>query len=79
MPEYMRNRRILWCFLALTLAVLALAALVGCRNIVKVPASGKAVVVQGKYAYLGVGSRLQIIDVSNPAAPVFVGEVRVSF
>lgn len=33
-----------------------------------------AVALQGQYAYIGNGSRLTIQDISNPAAPVFVGQ-----
>jgi hypothetical protein len=32
-----------------------------------------AVAVQGDYAYVGVGLRLIVLDVSDPAAPVEVG------
>ena len=32
-----------------------------------------AVVVQGNYAYVGIGLRLIVLDVSNPAAPMEVG------
>ncbi len=34
----------------------------------------RAVAVQGRYAYIGVGPRLVVVDVSNPAAPRKVGE-----
>ena len=33
-----------------------------------------AVAIQGQYAYIGSGQRLTIQDISNPAAPVFVGQ-----
>jgi hypothetical protein len=33
-----------------------------------------AVAVQGKYAYTGVGPRLVILDISNPASPTVVGK-----
>lgn len=36
-----------------------------------------AVAVQGRYAYLGVGHRLQIFDVSNPDNPILVGQSAV--
>ena len=37
----------------------------------------EAVAVQGDYAYLGVGSRLVVLDVSNPANPMVVGQTGV--
>ncbi len=37
----------------------------------------QAVAVQGGYAYIGVGPRLVVVDVSNPAAPRKVGETGV--
>jgi len=33
-----------------------------------------AVFVQGNYAYIGVGPRLTILDISNPASPTVVGK-----
>ena len=33
-----------------------------------------AVAVQGNYAYIGVGPRLVILDISNPASPTVVGK-----
>ena len=36
-----------------------------------------AVAVQGNYAYIGVGPRLVILDVSNPALPAVVGQTGV--
>ena len=34
----------------------------------------RANAVQGNYAYIGVGSHLEILDVTDPAAPVAVGQ-----
>jgi len=36
-----------------------------------------AVAVQGNYAYLGVGPRLVVLDISNPANPMVVGQTEV--
>ena len=36
-----------------------------------------AVAVQGNYAYLGVGPRLVVLDISNPANPTVVGQTEV--
>jgi len=36
-----------------------------------------AVAVQGNYAYIGVGPRLVILDVSDPSAPIVVGQTDV--
>jgi len=36
-----------------------------------------AVAVQGRYAYLGVGPRLVVLDVSDPEQPVVVGQTAV--
>ncbi|MBI2862472.1 MAG: hypothetical protein HYX89_06610 [Chloroflexi bacterium] len=33
-----------------------------------------AVAIQGSYAYIGVGPRLVILDISNPASPVVIGQ-----
>jgi hypothetical protein len=33
-----------------------------------------AVAVQGNYAYIGIGRRLGIVDISAPAAPALVGQ-----
>jgi hypothetical protein len=35
------------------------------------------VAVQGGYAYLAIGSRLMIVDVTDPAQPVLVGQTRI--
>jgi hypothetical protein len=36
-----------------------------------------AVAVQGRYAYIGVGPRLVVLDVSNPAGPLLLGRTAV--
>lgn len=36
--------------------------------------ASNAVAVQGHYAYLGVGPRLVVLDVSDPAHPAFIGQ-----
>jgi hypothetical protein len=36
-----------------------------------------AVAVQGRYAYVGVGPRLVVVDVGDPARPVEVGRTGV--
>ena len=36
-----------------------------------------AVAVQGGYAYVGVGPRLVILDIRNPARPTLVGQTAV--
>ena len=36
-----------------------------------------AVAAQGNYAYIGIGPRLIILDVSDPALPAFVGQSAV--
>jgi len=36
-----------------------------------------AVAVQGRYAYVGVGPRLVVVDVGDPARPVEVGQTGV--
>ena len=38
--------------------------------------STNAVAIQGSYAYIGVGPRLIILDISNPALPVVVGRTQ---
>ncbi len=48
------------------------AALIG-----QIGGSAYAVAVQGHYAYIGVGPRLVIVDISNPAQPIVVGQTRV--
>ncbi|MER3545820.1 MAG: hypothetical protein C4311_14815 [Chloroflexota bacterium] len=48
------------------------AALIG-----QIGGSAYAVAVQGHCAYIGVGPRLVIVDISNPAQPVAVGRTRV--
>ncbi len=40
----------------------------------RVDGTARAVAVQGNYAYIGDGKRLVILDVSDPADPVVVGE-----
>ncbi|MFN3929222.1 MAG: carboxypeptidase regulatory-like domain-containing protein, partial [Thermoflexus sp.] len=37
----------------------------------------KAVAVRGGYAYIGVGPRLVILDISNPAQPAVIGQTAV--
>jgi hypothetical protein len=37
----------------------------------------RAVAVQGAYAYIGVGPRLVVVDISNPAHPAVVGQTTV--
>lgn len=39
--------------------------------------STHAVAVQGSYAYVGVGARLVVLDVSNPADPAVLGQTAV--
>jgi len=34
----------------------------------------QAVAVQGRYAYIGLGPRLAVVDISNPAQPALVGQ-----
>ena len=34
----------------------------------------QAVAVQGRYAYIGLGPRLAVVDISNPARPALVGQ-----
>ena len=34
----------------------------------------QAVAVQGRYAYIGLGPRLAVVDISNPARPTLVGQ-----
>jgi len=36
--------------------------------------ASKAVAIQGTYAYLGVGLRSVVLDISNPASPVVIGK-----
>ncbi len=36
-----------------------------------------AVAVQGNYAYIGVGPRLVVLGVSNPAGPTVIGRTEV--
>ena len=36
-----------------------------------------AVAVQGNYAYLGMGSRLVVVDIFNPSAPTVVGQAEI--
>ena len=40
----------------------------------QVGGAARASATQGNYSYLGVGPRLVILDISNPASPVFVGQ-----
>ena len=40
----------------------------------RVDGTVRAVAVQGNYVYIGDGKRLVILDVSDPAAPVVVGD-----
>lgn len=50
------------------------------RNVTLVGQVGgiaNAVVVQGIYAYLGIGPRLVILDVSEPALPTLIGQTAV--
>jgi hypothetical protein len=35
----------------------------------------ESVVISGQYAYIAAGSRSHILDISNPAAPVYVGRI----
>ena len=39
--------------------------------------STSAIAVQGDYAYIGVGPRLVVLDISNPANPTMVGRTEV--
>ena len=41
-------------------------------------AGSEAVLVEGNYAYLGIGSDFTILDISNPSHPVRVGTLTVS-
>ena len=41
-------------------------------------AGSEAVLVEGNYAYIGVGSDFTIIDVSDPSRPVRIGSLTVS-
>ena len=34
-------------------------------------------VVQGNYAYMGIGPRLVILDISDPALPILIGQTAV--
>jgi hypothetical protein len=35
----------------------------------------ESVIISGQYAYIAAGSRSHILDISNPAAPVYVGQI----
>ncbi len=35
----------------------------------------ESVVISGQYAYIAAGSRSHIVDISNPAVPVYVGQI----
>ncbi|MEO8232335.1 MAG: T9SS type A sorting domain-containing protein [Ignavibacteriota bacterium] len=35
----------------------------------------ESVVISGQYAYIAAGSRSHIVDISNPAAPIYVGRI----
>src|SRR5690349_3757570 len=39
------------------------------------PVKGYAFVARGRMAYFALGSRIQAVDFSNPAAPARVGEI----
>lgn len=35
----------------------------------------ESVVISGQYAYIAAGSRSHILDITNPAAPIYVGRI----
>jgi hypothetical protein len=47
------------------------------EHVAQIGGAAKAVAVQDRYAYLGAGARLLMIDVADPAQPVLVGQSAV--
>jgi len=63
--------------LALTWAVVTYGSAQSVELVTQVGGSTYAVAVQGNYAYIGVGPRLVILDVSNPAHPTIAGQTGI--